>query len=67
MKKTDIFLNVLLVILIISAAVLTIRVWAFDTGMLSKEAALPRFITRLENGLKYGVFRTRAKARPKMP
>ncbi|MBQ3378961.1 MAG: hypothetical protein IJG50_03745 [Clostridia bacterium] len=56
MKKTDIFLNVLLVILIISAAVLTIRVWAFDTGMLSKEAALPRFITRLENGLKYGVF-----------
>ncbi|MBR2743554.1 MAG: hypothetical protein IKD89_08185 [Clostridia bacterium] len=56
MKKKDLFLNVLLVILIISAAVLTIRVWAFDTGMLSPEAALPRFITRMENGIKYGVF-----------
>ena len=64
MKKTDIFLNVLLVILIISAAVLTIRVWAFDTGMLSKEAALPRFITRLENGLKYGVFQDARESTP---
>jgi len=54
-KKKDLLSNVILTLLIICAGILTVKVWAFDSGMLPASSFL-RELTRLENGIKYGAF-----------
>lgn len=56
MRKRDVLSTSILIILIISAAMLTVKVWAFDSGMLSSPSELSRIFSRLQNGIKYGFF-----------